>query len=206
LKPPSCRPRSRVHNTNSAGVSARRNDRARLARFCSLPRKAAILLPDRLAPHPGPLPASGARGRHSVGTGMPLSARKAPVLSRSSRIETCWRTYPEREEERLAGRDLLQYRRAQVAPLSCRANQRVAQACSPCRLRHGRSSAIDAVPCHRYASVLGCLFRWQRGIPTDSEKPSTRHFSRGLGDEPEERGTSGWMSLARYNPASSETI
>src|SRR6266446_9497688 len=61
LKPPSCRPRSRVHSTNSAGVSARRNDRARSARCCSLPRNAAILLPDRLAPHPGPLPASGAR-------------------------------------------------------------------------------------------------------------------------------------------------
>src|SRR5439155_24711345 len=58
---PSCRPRSRVHSTNSAGVSARRNDRARSTRFCSLPRNASILLPDRLAPHPSPLPAGGAR-------------------------------------------------------------------------------------------------------------------------------------------------
>src|SRR5271167_365485 len=59
LKPPSWRPRMRVHNANSAGVSARRNDRARSARFSSLLRNAAILLSRRLAPHPGPLPASG---------------------------------------------------------------------------------------------------------------------------------------------------
>jgi hypothetical protein len=35
----------RVHNVNLADVSARRNDRARSARFRSFPRNAVILLP-----------------------------------------------------------------------------------------------------------------------------------------------------------------
>ena len=42
----------------------------------------------------------------------------------------------------------------------------------------------------------------------DSEKPSTRHFPGGIGDEPEERRHHDlrWISLARSKPASSDTI
>src|SRR6516165_7368587 len=96
----------RDHNANSAGVRARRNGCARSARLSFLPRDAAILPARRLAPHPDPLPASGARESIRRAGGSPsrcwcsvnlglrpsliprLAALAALVLERLGRIET----------------------------------------------------------------------------------------------------------------------
>jgi hypothetical protein len=89
-------------------------------------------------------------------------------------------------------------------PRTCSTSEhgsRLGAARSDCHRRNARS-------CSRRASLLSRLFRRQRGIPIDSEKPSTRHFSSCIGDEPE-----GWRrhdlrldQLARSKPASSEII
>jgi hypothetical protein len=75
LKPPSRRARMRVHNVNSAGVSARRSDRARSAGFSSLRRDAVIPLPKRL---PLTLPSPRKRGE-GIDT---LSALELPLTLR----------------------------------------------------------------------------------------------------------------------------
>ena len=71
------------------------------------------------------------------------------------------------------------------------------------RDRHRRKAG----PGDRRASFLGRLFRRQRGIPMDSEKPSTRDFPGGI-ETSQSSGatmTSGWIILARSKP-NSDTI
>src|SRR3984893_8734332 len=86
LKPPSCRPRIRVHNANSAGVSARRNNRERSTCFWFLPRNAAILQLRALAPHPGPLPARGAR-EETLGVDIAKPGARVAIVAARTQAE-----------------------------------------------------------------------------------------------------------------------
>jgi hypothetical protein len=58
----------------------------------------------------------------------------------------------------------------------------------------------------RRACFLGRFFRRHLGAPMDSEKPSTRHFPSGICHRRGGAVTSGWISLPRSKPASSEII